>query len=111
MRKSMNTKIQTPICIVGAGPAGATASLFLSKAGVKHVLLDKATFPRDKICGDALTLEAMHTLNMLDDKYVRSFKNDKRFLASWGLTASSPNGKMLLYASSGENTGQLLCGI
>jgi hypothetical protein len=39
------------VCIVGAGPAGATCSYYLAKAGLKVILFDKAHFPRDKVCG------------------------------------------------------------
>ncbi|MEZ5068869.1 MAG: FAD-dependent monooxygenase [Bacteroidia bacterium] len=36
------------IIIVGAGPAGATASMFLSASGIRHSLIDKAIFPETK---------------------------------------------------------------
>lgn len=42
------------IAIIGAGPAGTTGALALQNSGLKVVLIDKATFPRDKICGDAI---------------------------------------------------------
>ena len=41
--------------IVGAGPAGATAALYGERMGLKVLLVDKKTFPRDKICGDAIS--------------------------------------------------------
>lgn len=43
------------LIIVGAGPAGATAALYAQRQGLKTLLLDKDRFPRDKICGDALS--------------------------------------------------------
>ena len=43
------------LIIVGAGPAGATAALYARRRGLKTLLLDKDKFPRDKICGDALS--------------------------------------------------------
>ncbi len=46
------------VCIAGAGPAGATCAHYLAKAGVRVVLLEKALFPRDKICGDAVCFGA-----------------------------------------------------
>ena len=49
-------KIKTLICIIGAGPSGATCSIFLSKMGIAHVIVDAAVFPRDKICGDGIDL-------------------------------------------------------
>ncbi|RZK30702.1 MAG: FAD-dependent oxidoreductase, partial [Hymenobacter sp.] len=53
------------ICILGAGPGGATAALHLARAGHPCVLLDKATFPRDKICGDALSGKVLAELRQL----------------------------------------------
>ena len=48
--------------IVGAGPAGATAGYYLAKAGKHVALLEKATFPRDKRCGDAWCQPALDIL-------------------------------------------------
>lgn len=41
------------VLIVGAGPGGATAAYYLAKKGIDVLLVDKETFPREKICGDA----------------------------------------------------------
>jgi flavin-dependent dehydrogenase len=38
--------------VVGAGPAGSIAALVLARAGARVALADKASFPRDKACGD-----------------------------------------------------------
>lgn len=46
-------KLQTRVCIIGAGPGGATASLYLSRFKIPHIVVDKATFPRDKVCGES----------------------------------------------------------
>jgi geranylgeranyl reductase family protein len=43
------------VLIVGAGPAGAAAGICLAGAGLSVVAVDRATFPRDKTCGDALS--------------------------------------------------------
>ena len=40
--------------VVGAGPAGSSAAIFLARAGLSVALIDKAVFPRDKLCGDFL---------------------------------------------------------
>ncbi|MGX1481342.1 flavin-dependent dehydrogenase [Streptomyces griseus] len=46
---------QAQVIVVGAGPAGSAAALHLARAGVDVLLLEKGTFPRDKVCGDGLT--------------------------------------------------------
>ena len=57
------------LIIVGAGPAGSTAALYAHRKGLKTCLLDKATFPRDKVCGDALSgksIAILHDLGLLE---------------------------------------------
>ncbi|MFZ0389335.1 MAG: NAD(P)/FAD-dependent oxidoreductase [Calditrichia bacterium] len=53
------------IAIVGAGPAGSTAALFAARAGLKTLLVDKSEFPRDKICGDAISGKSLNILKQL----------------------------------------------
>ena len=43
------------IIIIGGGPAGASAALFLEKKGYRIALLDQARFPRDKVCGEFIS--------------------------------------------------------
>jgi geranylgeranyl reductase family protein len=54
------------LIVVGGGPAGATATLFAHRHGLRTLLLDKEGFPRDKICGDALSGKAISILHELD---------------------------------------------
>ncbi|MEA2931812.1 MAG: hypothetical protein QOI56_597, partial [Actinomycetota bacterium] len=53
------------VAVVGGGPAGAAAAIVLARAGRDVVLFDKATFPRDKCCGDGLTAAALRELEWL----------------------------------------------
>ncbi len=56
---------QFDLIIVGGGPAGSTAALFAARQGLHVCLLDKARFPRDKICGDAISGKSMTVLKEL----------------------------------------------
>jgi len=63
----MTSPIQDfPIAIIGAGPGGLFTSMWLSKLGLKHVLLEGSSFPRDKSCGDVLPSVVLRSLNELD---------------------------------------------
>jgi menaquinone-9 beta-reductase len=42
------------VTVIGGGPAGSTAAAFTAKAGLKTLLIDRAVFPREKVCGDCL---------------------------------------------------------
>jgi geranylgeranyl reductase family protein len=53
------------VAIIGAGPGGAAAAAELARRGLNTLLLDKADFPRDKTCGDALTPRALHMLDTM----------------------------------------------
>ncbi|OUJ75495.1 NAD(P)/FAD-dependent oxidoreductase [Hymenobacter crusticola] len=55
------------VAIIGAGPAGTACALALRGSGLRVVLLDRAKFPRDKVCGDIIpspALKALRTLSM-----------------------------------------------
>lgn len=53
------------VLIVGAGPAGSVCGYLLQKAGVSCLLIDHATFPRDKLCGGGLTPKCWRLLDEL----------------------------------------------
>ncbi len=54
------------LIIVGGGPAGTAAALYAKKYDLSVLLLDKEIFPRDKICGDAISGKSMTILKELD---------------------------------------------
>jgi menaquinone-9 beta-reductase len=53
------------LLVVGGGPAGAAAAIRAAAAGLSVVVCDKASFPRDKTCGDGLTTTALRLLERL----------------------------------------------
>ena len=52
------------LIVVGAGPAGSAAAAAARKSdpAARILLIDKAEFPRDKVCGDGLIPDAHHAL-------------------------------------------------
>ena len=70
---------ETEILIVGAGPAGTAASIYLANKGYSSILIDKAEFPRDKICGDAIPAETFNILKsfgLMDEVEKRGNKSN-----------------------------------
>jgi geranylgeranyl reductase family protein len=53
------------VIVVGGGPAGAVAACVLARSGVEVALVDKATFPRDKACGDVIGPRGLRVLEDL----------------------------------------------
>ncbi|HQV58514.1 MAG TPA: FAD-dependent monooxygenase, partial [Ilumatobacteraceae bacterium] len=53
------------VLVIGAGPSGAAAATVLARSGKHVVVVDKASFPRDKCCGDGLTTLALRELEGL----------------------------------------------
>jgi len=85
-----------PVIIIGCGPAGAGASLFLSQAGIPHLILEKDRFPRDKICGDGCSGKTAFVLGKADPALLDEiFSDEAHFLPSFGVTFAAPNGKAI----------------
>jgi len=58
----MNQKYSFDAIVIGAGPAGSTAAYLLASKGLRVLILDKDTFPRDKLCGGLLTWKTVKLL-------------------------------------------------
>lgn len=80
------------VIIVGAGPAGCTTAGTLAMHGYEILLVDRAIFPRDKVCGDGLGsggLDVLERLDMLGKiEEIRPFK-------ATTVTLSSPAGVVM----------------
>ncbi|WP_116126514.1 NAD(P)/FAD-dependent oxidoreductase [Lewinella sp. IMCC34183] len=85
----------TPIVIVGAGPAGAATALRLSYLGIPSVLLDKSGFPRDKVCGDAISGKVPTLLNRLDPAIMDRFRQRFSPADVWGIRFYPPSRKLI----------------
>ena len=57
--------VESDLLVVGGGPAGSSAAAWAARAGHQVTLIDSATFPRDKACGDGLTPRAIKELTAL----------------------------------------------
>jgi geranylgeranyl reductase family protein len=88
--------------VVGAGPAGATTAYHLAQAGLDVLLLEKSTFPREKVCGDGLTPRAVKQLvamgidvseeaGWLRNKGLRVIGGGRRLELDWPELASFPD--------------------
>lgn len=86
----------TEVAILGAGPAGISAALFLARAGIEYTIFDQATFPREKICGDALSGKVADVLKKIDPTLPDKLeKAQDQFIPSWGAIFVAPNGQRL----------------
>lgn len=84
------------VVIAGAGPAGIATSLFLCKEKIPHVIIEKSQFPRDKICGDALSGKVMDVLKKLDIDFSQDvYSNGFESLGSYGVKFVAPNGNFV----------------
>ena len=101
MSDSPRSTVTCDVLVVGAGPAGIAAALELHRSGLDVLVIDKATFPRDKCCGDGLTTGALRVLESLDF--------DPALVPSWTPTSDvwlrSPSGReMSMPLPSGKGT-------
>lgn len=67
------------VIVCGAGPAGSVAAMVLAREGARVLMLDRARFPRHKLCGDTLnpgTLAALRRLRLAEDIEPRGLRID-----------------------------------
>ncbi|MFA5816658.1 MAG: NAD(P)/FAD-dependent oxidoreductase [Bacteroidales bacterium] len=82
---------RSDIVIVGAGPAGISTALFLAKKGIRSTLIEKETFPRDKICGDGLSGWVVSMVRRIDPELLRKLQSLPDQLPSHGVRFFAPN--------------------
>jgi menaquinone-9 beta-reductase len=77
----------TDVVVVGAGPAGAVAATLLARAGARVRMFDRATFPREKLCGDTVnpgTLAILERLGLAHDALARGVKVEGMIVSGEG---------------------------
>ena len=92
------------VLIVGAGPAGSVAAAVLARAGARVLLVDRASFPRDKLCGDSLNPGALALLRRL--RLASAVEQDG--LAIDGMTVTGEGGVTIEGRYPGGLTGRSL---
>ena len=91
------------VIIIGSGPAGCACTYQLSKSGLTVAIIDKDIFPRDKICGDALSADVVNQLYRMDTNLAETFLKLKPKEASNGIRFFSPNYKSLDISFKNQN--------
>ena len=87
---------------MGAGPAGSIAALVLARGGARVALVDKATFPRDKACGDLLGPRGVQVLDDLGVTVAGSHTvGDMVVVGPTGRRVSLPSAPGLTYPGYG----------
>ena len=92
---------EADVIVVGAGPGGSAAAFHLARHGLAVELLEKAEFPREKVCGDGLTPRAVRQLvtmgvdtqapGWVRNKGLRVIGGGIRMELDWPDLASYPN--------------------
>ena len=78
------------VIVVGGGPGGSAAAAYMAMAGAKVLLLEKAVYPRDKTCGDAVGGKSLKHVEELGVKATLEQTNHFRVD---GIIFGAPNGK------------------
>src|ERR1700709_2698773 len=90
------------VIVVGAGPSGSSAAYWMASAGLDVLLLEKTTFPREKVCGDGLTprgtralidmgIDVSEAAGWLHNKGLRVIGGGLRLELPWPELDSFPN--------------------
>ena len=80
------------VIVVGGGPAGSSTAYFLANQGVDVLLLDRARFPRDKVCAEYLSPECSRILDRMDALHAAE-STGAAHLA--GMRVQAPNGAVI----------------
>ncbi|HMG89917.1 MAG TPA: geranylgeranyl reductase family protein [Chryseolinea sp.] len=104
-------KKEFDVLIIGSGPAGAACAIALGNSGLSVAVLDKAVFPRDKICGDALSVDVVNQLSLLQGDLTSRFQGLDSKVSSYGVRIFAPNHQYvdIPFIHKGEEKCGYLC--
>ena len=104
-------KKEFDVLIIGSGPAGASCAMSLGNSGLSVAILDKAAFPRDKICGDALSVDVLNQLSLLQTDLPSRFQQLNSKVSSYGVRIFAPDHQYvdLPFFHKGEPACGYLC--
>jgi geranylgeranyl reductase family protein len=96
-----DTHYDADVIVVGAGPSGSAAAYWMATAGLDVLLLEKTSFPREKVCGDGLTprgtralldmgIDVSEEAGWLHNKGLRVIGGGLRLELDWPELASFP---------------------
>jgi flavin-dependent dehydrogenase len=86
--------IDSKVCIIGSGPGGLVTSMFLSKYKIPHLLVDKSSFPRDKVCGENMDGRVASILNRVNPEIMADLKSKGLVQETWDFHITLPKGKV-----------------
>ena len=89
--------------VVGGGPGGSAAASFLAMNGAKVLLLEKAIYPRDKTCGDAV---GGKSLKHVEELGIKGILEETPHFRVDGIVFGAPNGKEVRIALPEEEVEQ-----
>lgn len=102
----MQTISEHDVIVVGAGPGGATAATALAQKGHDVLLIDRHAFPRDKICGDAISIGCIQIMNDLGmEAKIQAAVNRGEFHCLEGMRLVGPSGHMIHSNFEGGTNG------
>jgi geranylgeranyl reductase family protein len=93
------------LIIVGAGPAGFACAYQLRNKDLKIAIIDQASFPRDKICGDALSADVVNQLYRMDEALGSKFEDFAKKIDSNGIRFVAPNHSVIDIKYQNPNHG------
>lgn len=106
------------VAVIGAGPAGSTAALAMLNSGLRVALIDVATFPRDKTCGDAVAAYVPKVLATISPEFRAEFEALPQKQSVHTCRVFAPNGRPIdfQFSESGNivkrtDLDNFLCGL